>query len=333
MSALLYACLFGGSRSRVGILQRPCSQTLYPPMTKRPPMPVDIQRIEMDQLACWRIRHDDAELVVAEQGAQVLSYTRGSALPIIWLSEEASFVRGQPVRGGVPVCWPWFGDLARNPQVIQDGFQGSEPPAHGLVRSIDWTLKDSYSDVDGATLEFVCQDASALSGWPHAVVPTLTIRLDQRLHLSLASHNGGDSPVALSQALHSYFAISDIHQVSVEGLDGRPYIETLEGWEQRKQDGDLQFAGETDRIYLDLPPTLALCDKGAGRRITLESRGSQTAVLWNPWIDKAQRLSQFADDAWQRMLCIETANVMNDMVRLEPGTSHTLSVSIGVEPL
>lgn len=296
-------------------------------------MPVDIQRIEMDQLTCWRIRHDDAELVVAEQGAQVLSYTRGAGLPVIWLSEEAAFVRGQPVRGGVPVCWPWFGDLARNPQDIESAYQGSQAPAHGLVRSIDWTLKDSYSDVDGATLEFVCANPTGLPGWPHAVEPTLTIRLDQRLHLSLASHNGGNTPVALSQALHSYFAISDINQVTVEGLDGRPYIETLEGWEQRKQDGDLQFSGETDRIYLDLPPMLTLRDVAAGRRITLEARGSQSAVLWNPWIDKAQRLSQFADDAWQRMLCIETANVMNDIVYLEPGASHTLSVSIGVEPL
>lgn len=333
MPALFYACQFYRRGVDLGILQRPSSQTLYSPTTKRPPMPVDIQRIEMDQLACWRIRHDDAELVVAEQGAQVLSYTRGPGLPIIWLSEEASFVRGQPVRGGVPVCWPWFGDLARNPQAIQDGFEGSQPPAHGLVRGIDWTLKDSYSDVDGGTLEFVCADPSALPDWPHAVEPTLTIRLDQRLHLSLASHNRGDTPVALSQALHSYFAISDIHQVTVEGLDGRPYIETLEGWEQRKQEGNLLFTGETDRIYLDLPPTLSLCDTGAGRRITLETRGSQSAVLWNPWIEKAKRLSQFADDAWQRMLCIETANVMSDMVCLEPGASHTLSVSIGVEPL
>lgn len=296
-------------------------------------MPVDIQRIEMDQLACWRIRHDDAELVVAEQGAQVLSYKRGDALPVIWLSEEAAFVRGQPVRGGVPVCWPWFGDLARNPQVIRDAYQGSQPPAHGLVRSIDWTLKDSYSDVDGGTLEFICANSSGLPDWPHDVEATLTIRMDQRLHLSLASHNRSDAPVALSQALHSYFAISDIHRVCVEGLDGRTYIETLEGWEQRKQDGNLQFAGETDRIYLGLPSMLSLCDKGAGRRITLEARGSQSAVLWNPWIDKAQRLSQFADDAWQRMLCIETANVMDDMVRLEPGATHVLSVSIGVEPL
>lgn len=298
-------------------------------------MPVDIQCIEMDQLSCWRIRNGADEVIVAEQGAQVLSYRQGDAPPIIWLSEEAAFERGQPVRGGVPVCWPWFGDLTRNPQPIQDAYQGSQPaPAHGLVRSIDWQLEDSRNDADGATLEFACNAAGGLPGWPHAVDLKLQMRLDDKgLHLALTSHNRGQAEVALSQALHSYFAVSDIHQVTVEGLDGRPYIETLDAWQQRQQQGDLAFSGETDRIYLDLPPILCLRDPGLNRRITLQARGSRSAVLWNPWIAKAQRLSHFADDAWQRMLCIETANVLDDMVRLAPGTNHTLSVSIGVEAL
>jgi glucose-6-phosphate 1-epimerase len=297
-------------------------------------MPVDIQRIDMDQLACWRIRNGDAEVIVAEQGAQVLSYRQGEAEPIIWLSEEAAFQRGQAVRGGVPVCWPWFGDLARNPESVQAAYQGSQPaPAHGLVRNIDWTLERNDSTAESATLVFAC-NAKALPGWPHAVDLRLQIRLDGiGLHLSLTSHNRGDAPVALSQALHSYFAVSDIRGVAVEGLDGRPYIETLEDWQQRQQQGDLSFTGETDRIYQELPSRLSLRDAGLGRRITLETRGSRSAVLWNPWIDKAKRLSQFADDAWQRMLCIETANVMGDVVQIDPGASHTLSVSITSEPL
>jgi glucose-6-phosphate 1-epimerase len=299
-------------------------------------MPVDIQRIEKDQLACWRIRHDGAEVIVAEQGAQVLSYHRqGDSMPIIWLSEEARFERGQPVRGGVPVCWPWFGDLARNPTPVQDAFKGPESaPAHGLVRSIDWQLAHQECDAGSAKLTLTCPADQTLPGWPHAVELSLHVRLDgSGLHLSLTSHNQGDAPLTLSQALHTYFAISDIHQVAVEGLDGRPYIETLEDWQQRQQRGELTFESETDRIYLDLPQALSLRDSGLKRRIRLETRGSRSAVLWNPWIAKAQRLSQFADDAWQRMVCIETANVMDDIVMLEPGASHTLSLSITAEPL
>jgi len=298
-------------------------------------MPIDIQRIEKDQLACWRLRHGDAEVIVAEQGAQVLSYRQGEATPLIWLSEEAAFKRGQAVRGGVPVCWPWFGDLARNPEPVQAAYQGSQPaPAHGLVRNIDWALERSDSTADCATLVLAGNAKCDLPGWPHAVDVRMQINLDEKgLHLSLTNHNRGDAAVALSQALHTYFAISDIHQVAVEGLDGRPYIETLEDWQQRRQQGELIFEGETDRIYLDLPSSLSLRDPGLKRRINLTTSGSRSAVLWNPWIAKAQRLSQFADDAWQRMLCIETANVMADIVELAPGASHTLAVSITAEPL
>lgn len=297
-------------------------------------MSVDIQRIQMDQLACWRIRRSDDELLVAEQGAQVLSYRQGDT-PVIWLSEQAAFQQGQSVRGGVPVCWPWFGDLKRNPEDVQAAYRGeTEAPFHGLVRSLDWPLEQQRCEGDTGILEFSCPQAlGALPGWLHRVELKLQIRLDERLHISLTSRNLDDQPVAISQALHSYFAIGDIHQVSVQGLDGKCYIETLENWQQRQQQGNPRIEGETDRIYLDLPSRLALRDPASNRRITLETGGSHSAILWNPWIAKAQRLSQFADDAWQRMLCIETANVMDDRIRLEAGASHTLAVSIGSESI
>lgn len=297
-------------------------------------MPADIQRIEMDSLPCWRMRLGDAELLVAEQGAQVLSYRQGDAPPIIWLSEQAAFEAGQSVRGGVPVCWPWFGDLRRNPSDVQAMFDGGDPaPAHGLVRGIDWVLE--MQDAGSATLEFVCPQArQGLSGWPHSIDLRLRISLnDNGLQLELSSENLGEQPVALSQALHSYFAVSDIDEVVVEGLADRRYIETLEDWQERQQLGDLRVTGETDRIYLDLPPRLSLVDSGWQRRISLQASGSASAVLWNPWIDKARRLSQFADDAWQRMLCIETANVLGDRVLLQPGERHSLALAITVEAL
>ena len=293
-------------------------------------MPIDIQRIDMDQLVCWRIRRGDAELLVAEQGAQVLSYRQGGAAPLIWLSEQAEFKQGQSVRGGVPICWPWFGDLARNPPAVQATYQSEQPaPFHGLVRALPWQLAEQRCEGDVALLEFRCAQAQErLPGWPHAVELTLQIRLADRLRLTLTSHNRGDRPVAISQALHSYFAVSDIRQVEVEGLDGRPYVETLEDWETRRQQGNLRFSGETDRIYLDLPASLSVIDHGWNRRILLSSSGSSSAVLWNPWIDKARRLSSFADDAWQRMLCIETANVLGDAFELQPGEQHAMSVEI-----
>lgn len=293
-------------------------------------MPVDIQRIEMDQLACWRIRRGEDELLIAEQGAQILSYRQGDAPPIIWLSEEAAFAQGQSVRGGVPVCWPWFGELARNPQAVQAGYNGEQPaPFHGLVRTLPWQLREQRSEGDAAILEFDCPQAlGELPGWPHRVELTLQISLADELELSLTSRNAGDESIAISQALHSYFAVSDIRQVRVQGLDGCPYIDTLLDWKACQQQGDLHFSGETDRVYQQLPDTLNLIDPIWQRRIQLTTRSSTSAVLWNPWIDKAQRLSSFADDAWQRMACIETANVLDDVVVLQPGQQHTLGVSI-----
>lgn len=297
-------------------------------------MPLDIQRIEKDQLTCWHIRRGEDELLIAEQGAQILSYRQGDAPPIIWLSEEAAFQQGQSVRGGVPVCWPWFGELARNPQSVQASYHGEQPaPFHGLVRTLPWQLREQRSEGDVAILEFHCPQAlGELPGWPHRVELTLQIRLADDLQLSLSSRNDGDESVAISQALHSYFAVSDIHQVRVEGLSGCPYIDTLLDWKECQQQGDLHFSNETDRVYQQLPNTLNLIDPTWQRRIQLTTRGSRSAVLWNPWIDKSKRLSSFANDAWQRMACIETANVLNDVVELQPGQQHTLGVSITAVP-
>ncbi len=294
-----------------------------------------IERIELDELSCWRVRLGDAELLVAQQGAQVLSYRRGEQPPLIWLSEQAACKRGQSVRGGVPVCWPWFGDLQRNPPALQA--QHASPAAalfHGGVRTADWRVLDIASDNDGVYLRFVFNTREQpLADWPHAATLQLDIHLDERLHLNLTSHNQGQAPLALSQALHSYFAVSDIRQVAVSGLDGCRYLETLENWEERRQQGALHFNGETDRVYLDVPEQLRLHDTGWSRTLCLQTHGSASAILWNPWDDKAKRLSAFAADAWQRMLCIETANVRDDCVTLAPGERHSLGFSLWSEPV
>lgn len=286
------------------------------------------------ELNCWRISTAHAELLVAQQGAQVLSYQRIGEPPLLWLSEQAVFRPGKSVRAGAPVCWPWFGNLKRNPPAVQAMFSGAEAPAHGLVRGRDWHLVGIEEQGDGVRVEFELPEARGdLAGWAHEAELSLLIEMDTDLKLTLTSRNLGDLPVTISQALHSYFAVSDVHQVKVEGVEGLTYIETLENWEQRTQQGALGFAGETDRIYLNVPQRLSIVDPAWERRIVLESSGSRSAVIWNPWVDRAAELADMADDGWQRMLCIETANVWDDVVELGDGESHSLSVRIGSEPL
>ncbi|WP_039787789.1 D-hexose-6-phosphate mutarotase [Herbaspirillum huttiense] len=301
-----------------------------------PPDLPHIQRIEVNQLQCLRVQTERAELLIAEQGAQVLRYQVHGQEPVIWMSEEAAFEAGNSVRGGIPVCWPWFGDLMRNPPQVQALHAGGRLPAHGLVRGIDWLLMENA--IEGNTVRLVLAippttESPALRHLPPGIELRLEILLDDRLHLKLTTRNGSEQHIALTQALHSYFAVSSIHNVTVDGLEGQRYIETLEGWAEREQKRPLVVSSETDRIYLDLPPHLAIRDEGWNRRIHIEASGSTSAVVWNPWVSKARRLSQFADDAWQRMLCIETANVMDDLVELEPGAEHTMGVSLWGETL
>ncbi len=286
------------------------------------------------ELNCWRITSDSAELLIAQQGAQVLSYQRVGEPPLLWLSDQALFKQGKSVRAGVPVCWPWFGNLARNPQSVQAMYQASEAPAHGLARGRDWQLLGIDSSSTELRIDFTLPQALGnLPGWPHTVALNLSIVMGEQLSLTLSSENLGSDPVTISQALHSYFAVSDVRQVRVEGVAGLNYIETLANWEQRNQQGDLGFAGETDRIYLQAPEQLSIVDPAWNRRILLRSSGSRSAVIWNPWTDRAAELIDMANDGWQRMLCIETANAWDDLVQLAPGARHTLSLSIGSEPL
>jgi glucose-6-phosphate 1-epimerase len=294
-----------------------------------------IDSIQYDELNCWRIRHGNAELLIAQQGAQILSYQVDGQQPLIWLNEEAVFKRGKPVRAGMPVCWPWFGSLERNPESVQTMRQSEEPAkAHGEVRALDWELLGVGEDGEALLVELVLPQAEGrLPGWPHNVALKLSIRLDQALNVSLVSYNGGDEAVTLSQALHTYFAVSDVRQISIEGLDGLRYIETLENWEERQQAGDLAFAGETDRIYLDTPNLLSIVDPQWQRRIQIHATGSNSAILWNPWIEKTGRFTDMAADGWQRMVCVETANVLDDVVTLAPDSMHVMSVSIWSEPL
>lgn len=286
-----------------------------------------VETLRLGDLDCWRLTIGNAELVIARQGAQVLRYRQGDEPPVVWLSEEALFHTGKSVRGGIPVCWPWFGNLQRNPQAVQAMYHGTEAPAHGLARTREWQSAGIEATENGVRMRLHLPQAEGeLPGWPHPMRLTLTVDLAHDLRLTLTSHNLGQDDVTFSQALHSYLAVSDVRQVHVEGVDGLDYVETLADWETRRQQGALSFTGETDRIYLDAPEHLAIVDSAWKRRLSLHTTGSRSAVIWNPWTERARALPDMADEGWQGMLCIETANAWDYTVTLAPGQQHSLSV-------
>lgn len=294
-----------------------------------------IQLVHLDELVALQIRNTHGEALIALQGAQVLQYTPKGQKPLIWLSEQAQFKQGRSVRGGIPVCWPWFGDLTRNPEPVQQAVQGAASlPAHGLVRGQTWRLESASEDQDATQVVLSYPTPAGLTPtWPHLVDLRLSIRLGASLQLELSNHNSDSQPVALSQALHTYFAVSDVRQVQVEGLEDVPYLDTLDQWRTKQDTTALRFQGETDRVYQQVPAALAILDPAWQRRIQIRATNSTSAVVWNPWVEKSRRLSEFADDAWQRMLCIETANVMDNCLTLAPGETHRLRVEYWVEAL
>ena len=289
-----------------------------------------VESVKIDELDCWRIRHNGAELMVARQGAHLFSYQRAGEQPLIWPNKAAVFKTGKGIRTGVPVCWPWFGVFDRNPQSVKAMRQSDQPAgAHGFVRTALWELAGSERQGETLHVDLVLPvPADGFPGWPHQVDLKLSLLLDDQLQIRLTSHNRGPDTVTLSQALHTYFAVSDVRNVQVEGLEATAYIDTADGWAEKTQAGPLHFSAETDRIYLDTPAQLNIVDNDWQRRLQLTAEGSRSTVIWNPWTERAKAFDDMADDGWQGMLCIETANVLDDVVTLAPGESHTLGVSI-----
>lgn len=263
--------------------------------------------------------HNGAEARVYLHGAHVLHYQPAGQAPVLWQSRKSYFEPNKPIRGGVPVCWPWFGahpcDASR--------------PAHGIARLTEWVPVASGASADATSLTLRFPAAQGLSA-----IADLTVVLGEDLQITLATTNTGDADLPLSEALHSYFAVSDIRAVSVAGLDGLPYIDTVPaGRPVRTQTGPVTFTGETDRVYTNTTGECVILDPGMNRRIRVGKEGSRSTVVWNPWIGKAARMADYGDGEYPEMVCVETANCGPDILRLAPGQAHSMTARIRVEAL
>lgn len=257
-------------------------------------------------------------------GAHLTHYQPAGHRPVLFMSSKSEFVSGKPIRGGVPICFPWFGPHRHD----------SSLPAHGLARLRSWTLTDAHSQDDGSisiTLLLV-SDEQTRKLWPFDFRAWFTVVVGERLQMSLTVENPGSSPIEFEQALHTYLAIGDIHQVGIEGLAGTEYLDKTRNLARLRQDqAVLRFTEETDRVYFDTESTCSLIDPVWGRRIVVEKEGSKTTVIWNPWINKSRALPDFGDDEWPGMVCIETCNAGPNPVKLSGGDRHTMVQTVSVE--
>lgn len=255
-------------------------------------------------------------------GGQLLSFVPAGQQDLLWLSPLAK-APPAPIRGGVPVCWPWFGR--------QD--QPDTAPAHGLARTAVWTV--AAAECRDETVHLVL-DAPAFPGWPLAL--RMELQLGRALEQRLVTVNRGDAPVRVSQALHSYFRVGDALQVDVQGVDGLEYLDKFEGYAHRhRQHGDWNLRdahdpGRSDRIYLGAAGRYVLRDPILGRCIALATAGSHSLVAWNPGETGAAAMADVGS-GWRSYVCLEAANAGPDAIVLAPGTHHVLAQRIELQPL
>ncbi len=267
----------------------------------------------------------DGSASLCLQGAHLTRFQpRAQAHPLLWLSPQARHARGRSIRGGVPVCWPWFGAHATDAAL----------PAHGFARTVDWDVVDSgvADGVAQLTLRLRADDATRLV-WPYDTPVELYVEVGDALVLELTTLNAGDTAVRIGEALHAYFAVGDVAEVEVQGLDGCRYLDKTQGFAAARQQGPLRFTAETDRVYLDTESSCRIVDPRLHRSILVEKGGSRSTVVWNPWQRRAQDMGDMGEDGWRRMLCVESANAADNTIELPSGELHTLRVRYAAEPL
>ena len=275
------------------------------------------------------IQNSQATARISLQGAHVLSWVPTGEDDVIWLSEDATFAPGKSVRGGIPICWPWFGPHESNAAF----------PAHGFARTVLWQVIDAQALAAGETqitfrLDTHKLDASLISKnnqhmWPSATIAEYRLTIGKALTMELVTLNQSDQPITIGQALHTYFSVNDVTHTLVHGLDGKEYVDKTDDMKRKQQKGAVDISSEVDRVYLDTPEDTVIDDKK--RKITIKKEGSHTTVVWNPWEAVAEKMGDLGKEGYLKMLCVESANALNDTVRINPGDKHTLRVIYAVE--
>ncbi|WP_329350722.1 D-hexose-6-phosphate mutarotase [Vibrio natriegens] len=276
--------------------------------------------VEIDQVKVVRIIHNKATAGIALHGGHVVSYKPQGQEDLIWMSEKAVFDGKAALRGGIPVCWPWFGRIAA--------------PAHGFARTTEWELIEHRENENGVIVELALFPSEKTHQiWPHMFEARLLVEVGDELKVTLKVLNIDDEAWAFSGALHTYLNVGDVLQAQTSGM-GSEYIDSLKGNEVCQGGEVLQLTDTIDRVYTQPEAQILVKDPVLGRTLSVENHGHNSAVLWNPWAEGAQSMGDMADNGYETMLCVESAlhaSSIDQGKTLQPGESYELVTVISAQ--
>ena len=253
-------------------------------------------------------------------GAQVTSWKPAGAEEAIFLSQHSHWQDGRAIRGGIPICFPWFRAKADDAQA----------PAHGFVRTREWQLDSVTAEGDGC-VAVTCStgsDDATRRWWPHEFRLVHRVTIGSSLHLELTVTNLGSAPFVFEEALHTYFRVGAAERARVRGLDQVTYLDNTDGNREKVQSGDVALTAPTDNAYLNTRSALELIDPTLHRILRTNKQNSATTVVWNPWQQGAATLADLGADEWRLMTCVEASNILRSAVSLAPGEQHAMGATL-----
>ena len=270
------------------------------------------------------VNNEYAKATISLYGGHILSFKpRTQAEDVIFLSNLAIYKEGKAIRGGVPICWPWFG---ADPEK-------KGRPNHGFARNSLWNVREVVSSQDGSTdiVLGLADSPESRKVWDYAFDLTIAITIGSSLTIELTTRNTGDKAFSITQALHTYFRIGDISQVKVLNLEDLSYLDKVDGGKSKTQTGAVIFNSECDRIYLDVPAQIAIEDSALGREIKVTSANSNTAIVWNPAAEISANMADLGDLDYQKFVCVETANAANEVIEIAAGDDFNLTANYSIK--
>ncbi|WP_318447890.1 D-hexose-6-phosphate mutarotase [Photobacterium leiognathi] len=268
---------------------------------------------EYQGISIIRVIHPLAEAGISLHGGHLIWFKPTGEKDIIWLSENAEFDTQKAIRGGIPVCWPWFGKAGT--------------PSHGFARTSQWTLQEHRENENGVIVSLQLEDNEETRAlWPYKFNNVLTFEIGTELKVSLTSTNTDSQPWSYGGALHTYFDIADISNIEITGM-GSTYLDSTQQGKACEGGDVLTFTSETDRVYTQPEATITINDKNNKRNILVTNEGHNAAVIWNPWQELSISMGDMADNSFETMVCVEST-IHQPSIELAPGQSHTLATTV-----